>query len=55
MMTYRRQEFPNRCKFACLIVSISGSNPLVERTFGFLTNLCSEKHHQRVINHLWQR
>ena len=52
-MTYRRQEFPNRCKFASLIVSVSGSNPLVERTFSFLTNIWSDKRlsmHHNTIN-----
>ena len=53
VMTYRRQEFPNRFKFACLIVSISGSNPLLEGTFSFLINVCPDKRlsmHQNTIN-----
>ena len=44
VMTYCQQEFPNRYKFASLIISISGPNPLVECTFSFLTNIWSDKH-----------
>ena len=39
----RRQEFPNLCKLASLIISISGSNSAVERTFSVVTNILSDK------------
>ena len=37
------QEFPNFCKLASLIISISGSNSSVERTFSVVTNILSDK------------
>lgn len=39
----RRQEFPNLCKLVSLIISISGSNSSVERTFSVVTNILSDK------------
>ena len=52
-MAYCRQEFPNRCTLASLIVSTSGSNPLAERIFSFLTKIWSDKRqsmHHNTIN-----
>jgi hypothetical protein len=49
----RRQEFPNLCKLASLIVSISGSNSSVERTFSVVTNILLDKRlsmHHNTIN-----
>ena len=43
VLLYRRDEFPNLCLLASLIVSISGSNSSVERTFSFVTNILSDK------------
>ena len=39
----RRKEFPNLCKLASLIISISGSNSAIERTFSVVTNILSDK------------
>jgi hypothetical protein len=47
------QEFPNLCKLASLIVSISGSNSSIERTFSVVTNILSDKRlsmHDNTIN-----
>ena len=41
---YQRNEFPNLCLLASLILRISGSNCFVERTFNFVTNIVSDKH-----------
>jgi hypothetical protein len=49
----RRQEFPNLGKLASLIVSISGSNSSVERTFSVVTNILADKRlsmHHNTIN-----
>ena len=43
IMSHRREEFPNLCKLASLIMSISGSNSSVERTFSVVTNILSDK------------
>ena len=43
VLTYRRDEFPNLCKMASLILSISGSNSKVERTFSTVSNILSDK------------
>ena len=44
VLLYRRNEFPNLCLLASLIVTISGSNSSVERMFSFVTNILSNKH-----------
>ena len=43
VLTYRRDEFPNLCKMASLVLSISGSNSKVERTFSTVSNILSDK------------
>ncbi len=43
VLCYRRDEFPNLAKIASVIISISGSNSSVERTFSVLTNILSDK------------
>ena len=42
-MSHCCEEFPNLCKLASLIMSISGSNSSVERTFSVVTNILSDK------------
>ena len=42
-LTYHRHEFPDLCKLASLINSISGSNSKAERTFSIMSNILSDK------------
>jgi hypothetical protein len=40
---HKIKEFPNICLLASLIMSISGSNSEVERTFSIVTNILADK------------
>ena len=43
VLSHRRDELPNLAKIASIIISISGSNSTVERSFSTLTNILSDK------------
>ena len=45
---YKKDEYPNLCLLAELIIAISGSNSTVERAFSVLTNMLSD---QRLCSH----
>ena len=42
-MCNRRTEFPNLCLIASIVLSISGSNSAVERSFSILTLMLSDR------------
>lgn len=41
IINFKRDEFPNVCALAEILISISGSNSSVERAFSMLTNMLS--------------
>ena len=43
IIAFKKQEFPNVCLLAEILISISGSNSSVERAFSMLTNMLSDK------------
>ena len=42
-LQYHRNEYPNLCLLAEIIISLSGSNSSVERAFSTLSNILSDK------------